>query len=407
MIAHHEEKLVQPEVKTCKDSEDDMLRQKLEARKKKKQALQKRKQQEEVNEAALAGGDAEAEVKKRVKAAALQELQQMVLTGDLQGAVRLLRQAHEKEVSELRTAHSRELASKMAGLPDGADAADAERSIQAQHEAELANLATHQQRELKALEMGTAVEDESAEAEAAKLQAEKEEKMKKITQDAEKLKAKYAEELQQMEAELEEQMQRERELFDAKRKELGTRAMQRRQKMAEEEMALSVHEETGEQTKEQILEQHESDKAAYLTSLREQEALQSAELQRKLAERKISIDARRHKEIQEKFQEDVQFRGIQQHLEDLDRAGLSADERQAVLSAVMVTKLQTLSAQKKMDVTTKYANRWLKKVHGRELSTPARVATPRVASAYDKVLSARDKGGPPVSPLGRMRVRHL
>ena len=109
MIAHHEEKLVQPEVKTCKDSEDDMLRQKLEARKKKKQALQKRKQQEEVNEAALAGGDAEAEVKKRVKAAALQELQQMVLTDDLQGAVRLLRQAHEK--SELRTAHSPELAS--------------------------------------------------------------------------------------------------------------------------------------------------------------------------------------------------------------------------------------------------------------------------------------------------------
>lgn len=151
------------------------------------------------------------------------------------------------------------------------------------------------------------------------------------------------------------------------------------------------------------MEQHESDKAAYLTSLREQEALQSAELQRKLAERKISIDARRHKEIQEKFQDDVQVRGIQQHLEDLDRAGLSADERQAVLSAVMVTKLQTLSAQKKMDVTTKYANRWLKKVHGRELSTPARVATPRVASAYDKVLSARDKGGPPVSPLGRMR----
>ena len=247
MIAHHEEKLVQPEVKTCKDSEDDMLRQKLEARKKKKQALQKRKQQEEVNEAALAGGDAEAEVKKRVKAAALQELQQMVLTGDLQGAVRLLRQAHEKEVSELRTAHSRELARKLAGLPDGADAADAERSIQAQHEARLANLSTHQLQWQTVLEMGTAVEEELAEAVAAKLQSEKEEKMKQITQDAEKLEAKCAEELKQIEAELEEQIQRERELLNVKRKELGTRAMQRRQKMAEEGMDLSLHEETGEQ----------------------------------------------------------------------------------------------------------------------------------------------------------------
>ena len=111
MIAHHEEELAQMELeaKKGKASEEDMLRQKLEARKKKKQALQKQKQQEELNEAALAGGDAEAEVKKRVKAAALQELQQMVLTDDLQGAVRLLRQAHEK--SELRTAHSPELAS--------------------------------------------------------------------------------------------------------------------------------------------------------------------------------------------------------------------------------------------------------------------------------------------------------
>ena len=71
--------------------------------------------------------------------------------------------------------------------------------------------------------------------------------MKQITQDAEKLEAKCAEELKQMEAELEEQIQRERELLNVKRKEPGTRAMQRRRKTAEEGMDLSLHEETGEQ----------------------------------------------------------------------------------------------------------------------------------------------------------------
>ena len=97
----------------------------------------------------------------------------------------------------------------MAALPDGADAADAERSIHSQHEAQLANLATHQLQEQTVLETGSAVEEEPAEAVAARLQSEKEENMKKIMQDAEKLGAKCAGELQQMEAELEEQIQRD------------------------------------------------------------------------------------------------------------------------------------------------------------------------------------------------------
>jgi len=316
LIDSHEMKMKQMEQdeKTRKASDDDLLRLKLAARKKKKQSQQQRKQKEELSNAEVSGHDLSEGMKTRMKATAFAELRQMALDGKDQEAKALLRQSHEHEDIEMRAGHTREFVSVMAALPDGADSAAAELALQEKQHAELAELHHQQQREAKALETGADMPTVNPEVVAKKLETEKEQKAAKLKNDASELRAKMREELQKMEQELEDQLLKEREEFDLKRQQLSTRAATRRQQMHEDAASSAIEtprdrvDSRGgiqQQTKEEILEQHETERTAHATALQEQENLQSVQLQKKIAERRKVKDAGLHSEMTLKFNKDA------------------------------------------------------------------------------------------------------
>jgi hypothetical protein len=116
LIDNHEAKLLQmeQEVNSKKMSDEEVLRQKLEARKKKKQAHAQKKQEEELSRAEKKGQDLLGEIKKQMKAKAFEELRKMVLDGKYPEALALLRQTQEQETKEMLAHQSKEFVTEMA-----------------------------------------------------------------------------------------------------------------------------------------------------------------------------------------------------------------------------------------------------------------------------------------------------
>ena len=342
---------VKQEAKTRKAGDEEMLRQKLEARKRKKEAQVIKKQQEELREAEKSGQSLGEFMQSKLKAAGFAELREMVLAGRYDEAVMLLRRQHEQEMRDQRGAHARETAMTMGPLeqemaeraksafpdllPPGPNVAEIEEKLNAKHKTMLADLEKRHRDELDALQSGIEMPDtsEAQEADVArKVEEEKAERADKLKSKAEELKAKMEAELRKMEEELEEQLRQEREEYDLKRKELSTRAATRRQKLEEEsEPRTGTSGSSGrEQTPDSLMQQHGEEKAAHASAVREQEKIQRRLLEEKIAFRKKQKDAKIAKDMSRKFREAVMNQDFLGSMANVNQADLAPQEREEV-----------------------------------------------------------------------------
>ena len=344
------------EAKNRKAGDEEMLRKKLEARKRKKEAQVLKKQEEELaqaeREAEKSGQSLEEFMQSKMKAAGFAELREMVLAGRYDEAVMLLRRQHEQEMRDMRGTHARETAMTMAPLeqemaeraksafpellPPGPNVAEIEEKLNAKHKKMLADLEKRHRDELDALQSGIEMPgpSEAQEADVTRMvEEEKATRADKLKSKAEELKAKMEAELRKMEEDLEEQLRQEREEYELKRKELSMRAATRRQQLEEEsEPRTGTAGSNGreEQTPDSLMQQHEEEKAAHATAVREQEQIQRRLLEEKIAFRKKQKDTKMAKDMSRKFREAVMNQDFLGSMANVNKADLAPQEREQV-----------------------------------------------------------------------------
>jgi hypothetical protein len=347
---------VKQEAKNRKAGDEEMLRKKLEARKRKKEAQVLKKQEEELaqaeREAEKSGQSLEEFMQSKMKAAGFAELREMVLAGRYDEAVMLLRRQHEQETRDMRGAHARETAMTMAPLeqemaeraksafpdllPPGPNVAEIEEKLNAKHKTMLADLEKRHRDELDALQSGIEMPgpSEAHEADVTRtVEEEKATRADKLKSKAEELKAKMEAELRKMEEDLEEQLRQEREEYELKKKELSMRAATQRQQLEEEsEPRTGTAGSNGreEQTPDSLIQQHEEEKAAHATAVREQEQIQRRLLEEKIAFRKKQKDTKMAKDMSRKFREAVMNQDFLGSMANVNKADLAPQEREQV-----------------------------------------------------------------------------
>lgn len=190
------------EAKSRKAADEELLRQKLEARKRKKQAQVQQRQREELLQAEKSGQELTEAMSRRKKASAFAELRSMVADGKIEEAVGLLRATHEQEMIEMRARQTRDFSRAMVSLSAGADTAEAEAKLSDDQKGELAALEMQQGQEVVALQEGSKLPFDEPEDQERKAEEEKAARAQQIMLHAQQVKAQMEEELQRMEAQI-------------------------------------------------------------------------------------------------------------------------------------------------------------------------------------------------------------